>query len=95
MTPPAPPPAPNDRAPPGSSNNSTTQNKGEPEMQNTQPGTAPDPGITQDQVDDLYALILTAQGEANRVLAKAARVRASMAELLGTAGAAAAREAVA
>jgi hypothetical protein len=90
MTPPAPPPAPNDRAPPGSS--STRQNKGEPEMQNTQPGTVPAPGITQDQVDDLYALILTAQGKASRLLDKAARVRASMAELLGTA---VAREAVA
>jgi hypothetical protein len=61
-------------------------------MQNTRPGAAPAPGITQDQVDDLYALILTAQGEANRVLARASRVRASMAELLGTA---VAREAVA
>jgi hypothetical protein len=53
-------------------------------MQNTQPGAAPAPGITQDEVDDLYALILTAQGKASRVLARAGRVRASMAGLLGT-----------
>jgi hypothetical protein len=60
-------------------------------MKNTRPGAASDPGITQDQVDDVYALILTAQGEASRVLARASRVRASMAELLGAAGATAAR----
>ena len=32
-------------------------------MQNTRPDAESAPGITQDQVDDLYALILTAQGE--------------------------------
>lgn len=68
-----------------------TRSGARPEMKNTRPGAASDPGITQDQVDDVYALILTAQGEASRVLARASRVRASMAELLGAAGATAAR----
>lgn len=64
-------------------------------MQNTRQGAASAPDITQEQVEDLYALIVTAQGEASRVLARMGRVRASMAELLGAAGTTVAREAVA
>lgn len=41
-------------------------------------------GMTQDQLDDIYARVLAAQGKARRVLSKAARLRASMTELLGS-----------
>ena len=52
-------------------------------METIQPA-APADGMTQDQLDDVYARILALQVTASRVLHRAARLRASMTELLGS-----------
>jgi hypothetical protein len=52
-------------------------------MESTRPA-APADGMTQDQLDDVYAQVLAAQGKATRVLDRAARLRADMTALLGS-----------
>jgi hypothetical protein len=59
-------------------------------MEATQPP-APADGMTQDQLDDVYARVLAAQRKARRVLDRAARLRASMTELLSSPAVAVAR----
>jgi hypothetical protein len=53
-------------------------------METTQPAAPAADGMTQGQLDDVYARVLAAQGKASRVLGRAARLRASMTELLGS-----------
>jgi hypothetical protein len=53
-------------------------------MELTQPAAPAADGMTQDQVDDVYARILAVQGKASRVLDRAARLRADMTALLGS-----------
>lgn len=45
---------------------------------------APADGMTQDQLDDVYARVLAARAKASRVLRRAVRLRASMTELLSS-----------
>jgi len=51
-------------------------------MESTQPAATTADGMTQDQLDDVYAQVLAAQGKASRVLDRIAGLRADMTALL-------------
>jgi hypothetical protein len=53
-------------------------------MTTTQPAAPAADGMTQDQLDDVYARVLAARAKASRVLRRAVRLRASMTELLSS-----------